>query len=65
MREPLAETEPTPLEAVIPAAHEPLRDRADAYGARVFAWMHSRSAYGVDDPRDPRAVVTWFRRLLG
>jgi hypothetical protein len=44
--------------------HEAIRLRASGYCERVHAWLRARGFYSVADPRDPRAVITWFHTLI-
>ena len=49
---------------VLPRDHEALRVRSSAYCEQVHAWLRARESYSIEDPRDPRSVVTWFHTLI-
>lgn len=46
------------------AEHEPIQARAHAYGGHTGAWLQAYGGHHARDPKDPLAVIGWFRHLI-
>ena len=59
--EPISDEQLERLKPKMSPDHEPIAERATAYGHRVHQWLEARGFQSVCAPADPRSVISWFQ----